>query len=521
MTLPAPEPAASKKTAAKPRLEIRGARKRYGGVHALRGVDLTIAPGEIHALIGENGAGKSTLMKVLSGAVLPDNGQMVLDGKPYSPTGPRDARASGVAMIYQELNLCPDLSVLENVTLGHEKTVLGWALQGAAAARLAGILESLGVTSFGPRSRVSGLGPGDRQLVEIARALFAEASVIVFDEPTSSLSPPDVKRLFEAAWRLSERGVSIVWISHFLDEVTELCERYTVLRDGESVGCGDVAGTTVDQLISQMVGRSLDDVYPRSERPQKPSDPVLSVRGLTGQSGFPAPLSFDLGPGEILGVFGLVGAGRTEMLRALFGLDPAAGGEVTLHGRAAPPRSPGGWLREGMGLLSEDRATEGLFLDLSLADNATASKLGPLRRPARGPIGFVTPAARRGAFSTWQGRLGIRASSPDQPARTLSGGNQQKVAIARLLHHGVSVFLLDEPTRGIDVGAKIEVYRLLDELCRMGNSILMVSSYLPELFGVADRIAVMSRGVLGAARATGDWTEDEVLAEAAGGTLHA
>lgn len=492
-----------------PRLRIEGACKRYGGVHALSGVDLSVAAGEVHALLGENGAGKSTLMKILAGAVRADAGTMELDGEAYEPSGPKAARASGVAMIYQELNLCPDLTVLANVTLGEEAARFGWLQQRDARARLGRILGRLGVTSFDAGSRVANLGPGERQLVEIARALFANAKVIVFDEPTSSLSPPDVARLFDVARGLAAENVSVVWISHFLDEVEALCDRFTVLRDGESVGSGVVADTTIDEMVAKMVGRSLDEVYPRSERVA--GETVLSVKSLRGARGLPRDASFDLQGGEILGIFGLVGAGRTELLRCLFGLDERDGGEVRLQGQTVPaPCGPREWLLRGVGLLSEDRAHEGLAVDLSLADNVTLSALS-------GALSKTSPRERAKGYDAWREPLAIRADRAGQPARSLSGGNQQKVAIARLLHHGVDVFLLDEPTRGIDIGAKIEVYRLLDQLAASGKAVLVVSSYLPELFGIADRIAVMHRGVLGPARATGELNEEGVILESAQG----
>ena len=492
------------------RLRIVGASKRFGGVHALSGVDLEVARGEIHALLGENGAGKSTLMKVLAGAVQPDTGHMEIDGAAYSPEHPGEARARGVAMIYQELNLCPDLTVLENVTLGSEETRAGWIRRGAAQARLRAILEQLGATSFHTRTRVASLGPGERQLVEIARALFSGAKIVVFDEPTSSLSRSDVERLFDVVRGLRSRGVSIVWISHFLDEVDALCDRFTILRDGETVGSGVVRETSNDEILTMMVGRAPEDIYPRGER--EAGAPSLRVRGLCTPSGAVEDASFTLRRGEVLGVFGLVGAGRTEMLRALFGLDARSGGRLTLGDEEdVSGFGPGDWLDRGIGLLSEDRAAEGLALDMSLADNASLSVLSGL-------FSRTSKPERRAAFEIWRDKFAIRSTGGDQPARTLSGGNQQKVAIARLMEHGARVFLLDEPTRGIDVAAKIEVYRWIDELCEDGCAVLMVSSYLPELFGVADRIAVMHRGVLGDARAVAGLTEEDVLREATQGT---
>lgn len=494
-----------------PRLQIKGVTKRFGGVHALRGVDLEAEVGEVHALLGENGAGKSTLMKIVAGAQPPDSGELWIDGVPFAPSSPREARERGVAMIYQELNLCPHLSVLENVTLGRETSRFGVKQLDAARGRLGQVLTDLEVTSFRADTLVSGLGPGDRQLVEIARALCLDATIIVFDEPTSSLSAPDVERLFRVTRRLVDGGVTVLWISHFLDEVKAIGNRFTVLRDGETVGHGDVLQTSTDEMVTTMAGRSVSEAYPRSAR--NPGAAVLSVKGLAGASA-PRDASFELRAGEVMGVFGLVGAGRTEMLRSLYGLDPMVSGEVELRGAPVQRPRPSRWVELGVGLLSEDRAREGVALELSIADNVTLSSV---RRLAN-RVGAVTRRAREAAAEPWRERLSLRASSTRQPVRDLSGGNQQKVAIARLMECGADILLLDEPTRGIDVGARVEVYRLLDQLAVEGKAILMVSSHLPELLGTCDRIAVMYRGVLGAARPREEWTEDAALAAATGGT---
>jgi ribose transport system ATP-binding protein len=485
------------------RLRIEGAAKRYGGVRALDGVDLSVRAGEIHALLGENGAGKSTLMKVLAGAVQPDGGSMWLDGETYAPRTPGEARDAGIAMIYQELNLCPHLSVFDNVTLGMKR-----ARGSKAKRRLAEVLEQLGVHSFNERTIVGSLGPGDRQLVEIARALMSDAKVIVFDEPTSSLSSPDTRRLVAIVRELAEQGVSIIWISHFLDEVKEVAERFSVLRDGESVASGrEAALATTDHMVSLMAGRPVTDIYPRSERTAGPTR--LRVDQLSGEA-LPRHASFGLRGGEILGIFGLVGSGRTEMLRALYGLDQATSGTAHLDGTQVEHFSPRGWLKEHVGLLSEDRAHEGLGIELSVAENVTLS--GASRIATLGSI--LTAGAKAAATAPWLDALSIKATGPEQPVRALSGGNQQKVAIARLLSDGAEVLLLDEPTRGIDVGARVEVYALLDKLAQEGKAILMVSSYLPELLGVCDRMAVMHRGALGAARAIATWSPEEAIAEA-------
>jgi len=486
------------------RLRMHGVRKSFGGVEALRGVDLEVAPGEVHALIGENGAGKSTLMKILSGALRADAGGMELDGAPYAPHGPAGAREHGVAMIYQELTLAPHLTVAENVFLGREPRRFLRLDRAAMRASVESALALLAHEHIRPDVRVADLGPGPRQLVELARALVGRARVIVMDEPTSSLARADVERLFAVVRRLKAEGVSVIYISHFLEEVRELADRFTVLRDGETVGRGSVAAAPLAELIRMMVGRELAEAYPRV--PHARGGPILEVAELAGAGGprrdLPRSASFTLHRGEILGLAGLVGAGRTELLRALHGLDPVRSGAVRLC-CVPPPR---------VGLLSEDRKQEGLALALSIADNVTLSRLGPLARWGRLDRRAQADAAARRAAE-----LGIKCAGPRQAAGDLSGGNQQKVALARLLHEEAEVLLLDEPTRGVDVGSKAEIYRLMGRLAADGKAVLMVSSYLPELLGVCDRIAVMHRGRLGPARPAAEWSQDSLLDAAARG----
>ena len=492
-----------------PRLAMRRIDKRFGSTHALRGVSLEVARGEVHALVGENGAGKSTLMKVLSGAERPEAGLMELDGRPYQPAGPQQARLQGVAMIYQELALAPHLDVETNVMLGLEEQRWGFVRSRFQRQRVREALRLLRHPEIRPETPVYRLSPGAAQLVEVARALVVDARVIVFDEPTSSLTRRDTEHLFELIRRLQGRGVSVIYISHFLEEVQRTADRYTVLRDGQTVATGAVAGTPQEVIIEQMVGRSLHELYPRV--PHTIGEPVLEVRGLAGR---PAPAAVDLTlhRGEILGVFGLVGAGRTETLRVLFGLEPAVAGEVAVHGRRAARATPRGRIAEGMGLLSEDRKREGLALSQSLADNLTYSRLGPYVR-----AGFLSLGQRRAAVRSWLERLRVRFRDPEQKVAELSGGNQQKVALARLLHQQADILLLDEPTRGVDVGSKAEIYRLVGELAGQGKAILFVSSYLPELLGVCDRLAVMARGRLSACRPVADWTPEALMAFATGG----
>jgi len=483
--------------------------KSFGSTRALDGVSLHVSPGEVHALVGENGAGKSTLMKILSGAERPDQGEMSLDETPYAPAGPQEARLRGVAMIYQELALAPHLDVETNVMLGLEMHTWGIVRRRPQRQCVRAALTLLAHPEIRPETPVYRLSPGARQLVEVARALVTDARVIVFDEPTSSLTRADAEHLFALVGRLKGRGVSVVFISHFLEEVQRVADRYTVLRDGRSVATGVVAGTPPAAMIEQMVGRSLTELYPTVAHEIGP--PLLRVEGLRGTP-VPALVNLTLHGGEILGVFGLVGAGRTEMLRVLFGLDAAAAGAVWVHGDESVRGSPAGRIAEGMGFLSEDRKQEGLALSQSIADNLTYSWLRPYVW-----AGWLRLARRRAAVVSWLQRLRIRARGPEQKVGELSGGNQQKVALARLLHQGAQILLLDEPTRGVDVGSKAEIYRLIGELARQGKAILFVSSYLPELLGICDRLAVMSRGRLSAARPAPEWTEERIMAFATGG----
>jgi ribose transport system ATP-binding protein len=500
-------------------LAMRGIEKRFGAMRALAGVDLTVNKGEVHALIGENGAGKSTLMKVVSGAIGADAGTMLLGGEPYAPRDPLSAREHGVCMIYQELTLALHLTVCENLFLGRELTRFGLRDRAAMSARAERALAFLAQPELTPERVVAELSPGARQLVEIARALVFDARVVVMDEPTSSLSQRDVERLFAIIERLAASGVAVIYISHFLEEVRRVAQRYTVLRDGASVAGGEVpraqdqAQRFEREVLSAMAGRAPGEAYPRV--PHRAGEVRLSVREMSGVP-LPRAASFALLRGEILGIFGLVGAGRSELLRALFGLDRAQHGQVRFARDARGPArfdlgrlhaSPWQRLRDGLGMLSENRKEEGLALDLSIAQNLTLS------RPAA-RLGVLMPEAARAATEGLGQRVSLRYRDADQPLRELSGGNQQKVALLRLLHHDVDVYLLDEPTRGIDVASKAEIYRLLGELAAQGKSVLMVSSYLPELLGVCDRIAVMARGVLSEPRPVAAWSSESLLAAA-------
>ena len=501
----------AKETESSPlRLRIRGVAKRFGPTVALGGVSLEVAPGEVHALIGENGAGKSTLMKVLSGAHQPDAGSLLLDGQPFKPSDPLHARNSGVAMIYQELNLAPALSVEENMLLGTQPQTMGWLRRGERRRLAKRALEEIGQPDLPLDAPVRSLTIAQQQLVEIARALVGEPRVLIMDEPTSSLTRLDTENLFAVIERMSQRGVSVIYISHFLEECQRVASRFTVLRDGRSVGSGAMAGASLDEIIQLMVGRTVDEIYPHTSRAI--GEPVLELRGVAGLVK-PSRVDLTLRAGEIVGLFGLVGAGRTETLRAVFGLDRLAKGSVSVFSHEATRSTPAKRLANGVGLLSEDRKEEGLLLGRSIADNLTLTRLGPVTR-----LGIVNSSAQAAAAGKWMDRLDVKALDAAQPVGELSGGNQQKIALGRLLHHEANILLLDEPTRGIDVGSKAQIYRLMNDLAGRGKAVIFVSSYLPELLGVCDRIGVMCRGELSEVRPVADWSESAIIRAAVGQT---
>ncbi len=477
------------------RLEIHGVTKAFGATRALGGVDLSAARGEVHAVLGENGAGKSTLMKLLGGAEAPDAGEISLDGAPFHPRSPREARELGVSVVYQELSLCAHLTVEENILLGVEPATAGVLRRAEGRTKVdAALAKVLGDAHgrFGATDLVGDLKSGDRQLVEIARAL-AQAEgcrVLILDEPTSSLAADDATRLFELVKRIAKDGTTVLYVTHFLEELPRVADRWTVMRDGITVGSGDIEGTSANDLVEKMAGRAIEQLFTRTKTTR--GEAVLEVKDVAGASK-PERASLTLRRGEVLGIAGLVGAGRTELLRLLFGLDPRRAGTIEARGT--------------MGLLSEDRKGEGLLLARTVGENVTLSKL---------PGFVVRPSWTRDAAETRIRELSIKCAGPDARAFELSGGNQQKVALARLLHEDVDIWLLDEPTRGIDVASKAQIYRLIDELASRGKALLVVSSHLPELLGVCDRICVMRRGLLGPARPAGEWTEKALLAEASG-----
>ncbi len=481
---------------------MRGIRKHFGATVALEGVDLFLEPGEVHALVGENGSGKSTLMRILAGAVSADEGEMKLEGSPYRPANPMQARAKGVAMIYQELALCPDLSVAENILLGMEDASFGLLDKTSMRERAKRALATLGRSDIDVNQALGLLPIGSRQIVEIARAVAVGSRVVILDEPTSSLTKPDVEHLFKVIRTLRDSGHAIVYISHFLDEIEAIADRVTVLRDGRHIATKLAGELTIDNMITLMVGRSMESAYPRSAR--TPGEVLLSLSDIAGKVK-PMRSNLTVRRGEVVGVAGLNGSGRTELLRCIFGLDPIKSGSIkvaALDGQFKPHQR---W-RQGVGMLSEDRKSEGLALNMSISDNLTLTKLDAI----------VSAKRQEEACASLIDRVSIKCREPGQAVGELSGGNQQKVAFARLLNHDVDVLLLDEPTRGIDVGSKAQLYALINELALQGKAILMVSSYLPELLGVCDRVAVMHKGVLGDAVPVGELGQESIMREAAG-----
>jgi len=496
-------------------LQLNGICKSFGATQALAGVDVEVRKGEVHALIGENGAGKSTLLNILSGTIAPDAGKMQLENEEYIPANPEVARIHGIAHIHQELSLCPHLTVAENILLGAEPARRGWLDQQALQRRAVEVLRDFEQPAIRPDRQVADLPLAARQVVEISRALAQNPKLILMDEPTSSLQRSDVDRLFASIRRLRDVGISVIYISHFLEEVREVCDRFTVLRDGASVLAGALKDVPDSKIINAMVGRSVDSMYPKRSH-SATKEPVLELQHLSSPPAV-RDAGFQLYRGEVLGIAGLIGSGRTEMIRSLLGLLHAKTGEIII-GRdsllAAKSRSRLQWLMErGVGYLSEDRKGEGLATALSIADNVTMTNFSSCSSWSWIDLDLQAKQA-----DGWLKRLGVKSKGPESRVVTLSGGNQQKIAMVRMLHQGASIILMDEPTRGVDVGSKAQIYEAIAEMAASGKSVLMVSSYLPELFGICDRLAVMVRGVLSPARPIGEWTPDSVLETAIGST---
>ena len=471
-----------------PILTVRGVTKSFPGVRALKGVDLTIWPGEVHALVGENGAGKSTLMKILAGAQPPDGGEIAIDGKPVHFHSPHQARAAGIGIIYQELTIAPNLTVAGNVFLGSEKRHLGFLTDTAAMVReTQKVLDRLGAR-FKAAQRAAHLSIAEQQQVEIARALFYKSRILVMDEPTTALSDRETDRLFDVVRQLRSEGLAIIYISHRMAEIYELGDRLSVFRDGEYVGELTRPEFTSDRIIEMMVGRKLEELYP--EKTAAHGDVVLQVRNMSDKEHV-KNAGFELRAGEVLGLAGLVGAGRTELARLIFGADPKESGEVHLEGKLVDIKHPIDAVQQGIGYVPEDRKLAGAFLQMSCRDNIAMNILS--RNAKAGIIDFKYINER----SKVQAKaLSLRAASLWVRAGGLSGGNQQKLLLARWLEINPKVLILDEPTRGVDIGAKAEIYAVIQQLADKGMAVLFISSELPEIIGVCKRVIVMREGVV-------------------------
>lgn len=489
-------------------LRLNGIKKSFGATRALRGVSLEIRPGEVHALIGENGAGKSTLMKILSGAHTADEGTMELEGARYAPTDPHDARLKGVAMIYQELNLALHLSAQENILLGAESASLGWISRRESRERARAALAQLGHENLDLDREAGSFSIAEQQIIEIARALLTKPKVLIMDEPTSSLTAADTEKLFGTILRLRDQGVSVIYISHFLEECRRVCGRFTVLKDGETVGSGEMATATLDQIVTLMTGREVTDLYARTAH--APGSVVLEIKEAASAPRL-KKATLQLRAGEIFGIGGLIGAGRTDLLRTIFGLDQLEAGEVVVVGSREKQATPRARWGQGIGFLSENRKEEGLMLSQSIADNILLTK-----HESFGRFGWISGRRERTVAQKWVEDLRVKCRDSAQPIGQLSGGNQQKVALARLLEHPARIFLLDEPTRGIDVGSKAQIYQLIGDLAGQGKAVIVISSYLPELLGLCDTIAVMCRGELCEVRPRAQWNEAEIMRVAVG-----
>jgi inositol transport system ATP-binding protein len=485
---------------------MTGISKGFPGVLALDDVSFAVAPGEVHALLGENGAGKSTLLKILSGAQPPDQGTIEFAGERVAVETPHDAQRRGIVTIYQEFNLVPSLSVAENIYIGREPGRFGFVDWGALARQGRHALEQIGL-AVDPMRLVRDLSVAEQQMVEIARALSMDSRLIVMDEPTSALSSTEVDRLHDIIRALKARGISVIYVTHRLDEVMAVCDRITVLRDGRLVGSAEVADITVDHIIQMMVGRDLGALARVSGAAQG-GPPALSVTGLNSVGNALDPhatvledVSISVQRGEILGIAGLVGAGRTEFARAVFGADPKASGRIEILGKEVWIRSPADAIAHGIGLVPEDRKQQALFLSLAIRSNLSIASLDRVA----GPFGLIADRTERALVETYRQALGIRMAGPEQQVANLSGGNQQKVVLARWLALKPKVLIVDEPTRGIDVAAKAEVHQLLGELARQGIAVIAISSELPEVMAISDRIVTMCEG-----RVTGALMRDQV-----------
>jgi ribose transport system ATP-binding protein len=487
-------------------LEMKGIGKSFPGVKALQGVNLTVREGQVHALLGENGAGKSTLIKILSGAYSKDEGQIFFEGRPVEIRSPHDAEALGISTIYQEFNLARNLTVAENIFLGHlprKGLSVDWE---QVRRRSREILDALGV-SLSVDTLTSKLSVAEQQLVEIAKSLNRKTRILIMDEPSAVLSEKDLEKLYQVVRSLQAQGIGIVYITHRMKEIFELADEVTVLKDGRYVDTRHIEDVTMDELVKLMIGRELTDVFPKRTTP--PGDMLLEVNNVS-RSTLVHNVSFNLRAGEIVGFAGITGSGRTELVRTIFGADPYTG-EMRIAGRPYKPHSPADAIRNGIALVTEDRKGQGLFLKLNVAFNTTISGLKRLTQYGVLQLGKETSLVRK-----YIQDLRIKTPGPDFIVVNMSGGNQQKVVLARWLSIGTRIFILDEPTRGIDVGSKSEIYQIMDELTRQGVGIIMISSELPEVLGMSDRIMVMREGTIVKELSSAEASEEVVMNYAVG-----
>ncbi|OLP62693.1 D-xylose ABC transporter ATP-binding protein [Xaviernesmea oryzae] len=491
-------------------LRLEGVSKRYGVTLALNDVYFDLRAGEVHALMGENGAGKSTLMKILAGNVERDSGRILVDGQEVEIRSPRDARAHGIAIIHQELNTVPAMTVAENLSLGAEpRTKLGTLDRRRVLREAREKLARIGAT-IDPRRPLGSLSIGMQQMVEIARAVSENARILVLDEPTAALSRAEAQALYALIGQMRAAGVAMVYISHRMEEVWQLADRVTVFRDGAYVGTGTMSELAPSDVVRMMVGRPVADLY--HHEPRRPGAPVLDVESLSGDG--IGPVSFRVHAGEVVCMAGLIGSGRTEVARLLFGADRRLSGEVRIAGRPSHPADPHAAIRDGFGFVPEDRKAQGLFLDHSVEANIAISTL---RRFAT--AGVVRAGRARDAVLDQMRRLRLRLNALPLPVRALSGGNQQKAALARWLLRDSAVLILDEPTRGVDIGAKREIYEVIDGLASAGKAVLVISSDLPEAIGISDRLLVMRGGRIVKELRSADTNEEEVMLHATGAAL--
>jgi ribose transport system ATP-binding protein len=498
------------KTCREALLRAEGISKSFPGVKALDGVSLELRKGEVHALVGENGAGKSTLMKILSGVYRPDSGRLVLRGREVRFQDSTEASAAGIGIIYQELNLIPHLSVAQNIYIGREpRTRLGYIDDKRMEADAAAILDRLNL-DIAPRTRLNALPIAKQQMVEIAKALSKDSEVLIMDEPTSALTESEIDELFKVIHSLRDRGVGIIYISHRLDELKHIVDRITVFRDGRHIDTCDFGSVGLDEIVAKMVGRKLEKMFPaRANRPT--GRKLLEVKGVS-REGVLHDVSFDLFEGEILGISGLMGAGRSELARAVFGADRRSSGRIVKDGRAIRVNSPSDAIRHGIAYLSENRKEEGLAVKMRVDQNVTMANLGAVC----GPLGIISAAKESEATGRYVAELDIKTPSLRQVINNLSGGNQQKVVIAKWLFRHSRILFFDEPTRGIDVGAKYAIYELIAKLASEGVGVILISSELPEILGMTDRVLVMHEGRLAATLVTAETDQQEILNYAAG-----